>query len=192
MKLAGFSAPLIPPGMFTDLFLYGLSICSLVQYLMYYINETTSRPNIAFHSQGKSLSGLKKISQNHQLIRTIKDRVHLAESQLQSHVSSLLAAYAASSFVFSPVAGAIADKTRSRQMPFLVGLVALMLATVLLFTGSSVAVLTIARIAQGASSAVSAAASWFLASLPCCSLIHACLIVVLKKINEMNRKKLVQ
>lgn len=60
---------------------------------------------------------------------------------------------AGASVVLSLVAGYIADKTSSRQLPFLCGLASLFVATALLFTGRSVAVLTIARIAQGASSA---------------------------------------
>lgn len=81
------------------------------------------------------------------------DRVHLPQQQVQAHVSALLAAYAAASVVLSPVAGGIADRTSSRQLPFLAGLTALILATILLFAGTTVPVLTIARICQGASSA---------------------------------------
>ncbi len=55
--------------------------------------------------------------------------------------------------LLSPVAGAIGDKTSSRQLPFLLSLTSLLLATILLFTGTSVPVLVIARVAQGASSA---------------------------------------
>ncbi|KAI9652298.1 MAG: hypothetical protein M1831_007084 [Alyxoria varia] len=83
----------------------------------------------------------------------LKERVHLPDSQIQSHVSGLLAAYAGASTVLSIPAGAIADKTTSRQTPFLGGLSALILATILLFTGTTVAALTFARLAQGASSA---------------------------------------
>ena len=81
------------------------------------------------------------------------DRVHLPQEQVQAHVSALLAAYAAASVVLSPFAGALADKTSSRQMPFLAGLSTLMVATILLFAGTTVPALTIARIFQGASSA---------------------------------------
>ena len=81
------------------------------------------------------------------------DRVHLPQEEVQAHVSALLAAYAAASVVLSPFAGAIADRTSSRQLPFLVGLTALILATLLLFTTATVPLLTIARVFQGASSA---------------------------------------
>ena len=83
----------------------------------------------------------------------LTDRVHLPQSQVQSHVSGLLAAYAGASVLLSPVAGYIADRTSSRQLPFLTGLSALIAATALFFTGTSNAVLTVARVAQGASSA---------------------------------------
>ncbi|KAI9728208.1 MAG: hypothetical protein M1828_004669 [Chrysothrix sp. TS-e1954] len=84
---------------------------------------------------------------------TLEDRVHVPHDQVQSYTSGLLAAYAGASVLLSPLAGFIADKTSSRQLPFVGGLSALILATILLFTGSSIPVLVIARVAQGASSA---------------------------------------
>lgn len=51
-------------------------------------------------------------------------------------------------------AGFIADKLPVRQLPFLAGLLALTLATVLLFVGRSIGVLVLARILQGVSAAV--------------------------------------
>ena len=83
------------------------------------------------------------------------DRIHLPHNQIQSHVSALLAAYAAASVLFSPPAGVVADRlSNSRQLPFLLGLIALLLATLLLFLGRSVVVLVMARILQGISAAV--------------------------------------
>ena len=85
----------------------------------------------------------------------LEERVHTPESQIQSYVSTLLAVYAAASMVASPVSGILADKlSSSRQLPFLLGLIMLALATVLLAVGQSIAVLTIARFLQGASSGV--------------------------------------
>lgn len=84
----------------------------------------------------------------------LQDRIHLPSSQIQSHVSALLAAYAGASVLFSPPAGVIADRLSTRQLPFLLGLTALLLATLLLFLGQSVAVLVVARILQGISAAV--------------------------------------
>ena len=83
----------------------------------------------------------------------LQDRIHLPEDQIQSHVSGLLAAYAAASVIFSPPAGIIADKVSARQLPFLAGLTALLTATVIFSLGKSVAVLAIARVLQGISAA---------------------------------------
>lgn len=83
----------------------------------------------------------------------LEDRVGVPKDRIQSNVSGLLAAYAAASVVTSPVAGILADRISTRQAPFLVGLTALLLATILLFVGESLPVLAIARIFQGISGA---------------------------------------
>lgn len=83
----------------------------------------------------------------------LQDRVGVPEDQVQSLVSGLLAAYAAASVVFSPLAGLLADKVSSRQAPFLAGLLALLGSTVLLFLGETVPVLVLARVLQGISAA---------------------------------------
>ncbi|KAF2829474.1 MFS general substrate transporter [Ophiobolus disseminans] len=85
----------------------------------------------------------------------LKERVNLPDSQIQSTVSNLLAVYAAASVAASPVAGILADKfSNSRQLPFVLGLVMLLFATVLLAVGQSVAMLALARFLQGASGGV--------------------------------------
>ncbi|KAL8782429.1 MAG: hypothetical protein Q9213_005393 [Squamulea squamosa] len=84
----------------------------------------------------------------------LQDRVNLPENQIQSYVSALLAAYAGAAVLFSPPAGVIADRVPTRQAPFLVGLVALLAATLMLLLGQSVAVLILARVLQGVSGAV--------------------------------------
>ena len=84
----------------------------------------------------------------------LRDRVQLQPDQIQSHVSALLAAYAGASVLFSLPAGIIADKLPTRQLPFLIGLTALLLDTLLLFLGQNVAVLVVARVLQGISAAV--------------------------------------
>ncbi|KAF2723814.1 MFS general substrate transporter [Polychaeton citri CBS 116435] len=83
----------------------------------------------------------------------LEDRVGLPKDQLQANVSGLLAAYAGSSVLFSPIAGILADKLKSRQGPFLVGLLALLGATVMLFLGRSIPMLAAARVLQGISGA---------------------------------------
>jgi MFS family permease len=84
----------------------------------------------------------------------LRDRLGIPDSKLQIHVSALLGVMAASSFVFSPVAGIIADKIGNRQQPFLAGLFALLISTVLLALGDTVWMIALARALQGMSSAV--------------------------------------
>jgi MFS family permease len=84
----------------------------------------------------------------------LRDRIGVPDSQLQIYVSVLLATMAASSFVFSPFAGIIADRIGNRQQPFLGGLFALLFSTILLALGRSVGMIAFARILQGMSSAV--------------------------------------
>lgn len=83
----------------------------------------------------------------------LEDRVGLPEDQIQSHVSGLLAAYAGASVVCSPIAGVLADKLKSRQGPFLLGLLALLGATVMLYLGTTIPMLAVARVLQGISAA---------------------------------------
>ena len=83
----------------------------------------------------------------------LQDRTHLPQDQIQSHVSELLAVYAAASVIFSIPAGIIADKVSARQLPFLAGLTALLGATVLFSLGKTVADLVLARVLQGISAA---------------------------------------
>lgn len=84
----------------------------------------------------------------------LKDRVNIPSDQIQTYTSVLLAAYAGASVLASPPAGIIADKLPARQLPFLVGLVALLGASLLLYLGQTVSVLILARIFQGISAAV--------------------------------------
>jgi MFS family permease len=85
----------------------------------------------------------------------LKDRVSLPDSQIQSTISMLLAVYAAASCLTSPIAGVLADKfAKSRQVPFTVSLVMLVVATVMFAFGGSIGVLVVARMLQGASAGV--------------------------------------
>ncbi|KAI3334594.1 major facilitator superfamily domain-containing protein [Ustulina deusta] len=84
----------------------------------------------------------------------LKSRLSIPGDQIQSYVSNLLAAFAGASVVSSVPAGWIADRTNSRQLPFLSGLSALLAATTMLALGRSIAVLVVARILQGISAAV--------------------------------------
>jgi len=84
----------------------------------------------------------------------LDSRLSVPEEKIQSYVSNLLAAYAGASVVSSVPAGWIADRTNSRQAPFLSGLAALLAATIMLAVGRNIAVLFIARVLQGISAAV--------------------------------------
>ncbi|KAI6081704.1 MFS transporter-like protein [Hypoxylon rubiginosum] len=84
----------------------------------------------------------------------LRSRLAIPEEHIQTYVSNLLAVYAAASVVSSVPAGWIADRTNSRQAPFLSGLAALMAATIMLAFGRSIPVLYVARILQGISAAV--------------------------------------
>ncbi|KAI1412084.1 MFS transporter-like protein [Hypoxylon sp. FL1857] len=84
----------------------------------------------------------------------LRNRLSIPDNEIQSYVSNLLAAYAGASVIFSVPAGWVADRTSSRQAPFLSGLAALLAATIMLAFGRTVAVLFAARVLQGISAAV--------------------------------------
>lgn len=84
----------------------------------------------------------------------LRSRLGVPEDQIQSYVSGLLAAYAGSSVLFAFPAGWVADKTNSRQAPFLSGLAALLVATIMLAFGRNMPVIIVARVLQGISGAV--------------------------------------
>ncbi|KAI0451663.1 MFS transporter-like protein [Xylaria acuta] len=76
------------------------------------------------------------------------------DDKVQYWVSILLAAYSASLFVGSPIAGIYADHTSSRRWPLLLGLVALAGSTLLLAFGNSIGLFVLGRVLQGLSAAV--------------------------------------
>jgi MFS family permease len=84
----------------------------------------------------------------------LRSRLSIPEDEIQSYVSNLLAVYAGASVVSSVPVGWIADRTNSRQAPFLGGLAALLAATIMLALGRSISVLFVARILQGISAAM--------------------------------------
>ena len=82
----------------------------------------------------------------------LKDRIGLPDHEIQGAISNLLASYAGASCVASPIAGILADKfASSRKIPFVLGLMLLLFATILLALGQSVPALVLARLLQGAS-----------------------------------------
>lgn len=84
----------------------------------------------------------------------LRDRLEIPDDKVQIYVSMLLGVFGASSFLFSPIAGWIADRISNRQKPFLVGLLALLFSTLGLAVGQNIPVLAVARVFQGMSSAV--------------------------------------
>ncbi|KAI1466105.1 MFS general substrate transporter [Daldinia caldariorum] len=81
-------------------------------------------------------------------------QVGIAEDQVQSWTSILIACYSVALFIGSPAAGIYADHTSSRRWPLLLGLVALAASTLLLCFGNSIGLLVVGRILQGLSAAI--------------------------------------
>ncbi|KAL5118162.1 hypothetical protein ACEQ8H_003997 [Pleosporales sp. CAS-2024a] len=85
----------------------------------------------------------------------LKERVNMPDSHIQGTISNLLAIFAGASVAASPIAGILADKfSKSRQLPFVLGLLMLVCATILLAVGQTVPVLALARCLQGGSGGV--------------------------------------
>ncbi|KAF2812895.1 MFS general substrate transporter [Mytilinidion resinicola] len=84
----------------------------------------------------------------------LQSRVGIGLDNVQSWVSILIAVYGGALLAFCPICGWLADQSSSRRLPLLLGLLALLGATVMLNVGSSVSVLVVARVLQGASAAV--------------------------------------
>lgn len=73
---------------------------------------------------------------------------------MQHWVSVLLAVYGAALLGASPICGYVADRTASRRLPLLIGLLALAGATILLCLGTSLTLLIIGRVLQGIAAAI--------------------------------------
>ncbi|KAJ5119484.1 hypothetical protein N7448_010153 [Penicillium atrosanguineum] len=81
-------------------------------------------------------------------------RVGLSKGSVQAWASILLALNAAALLAFSPIFGYIADRSESRRCLYLLGLVALGVATALLCAGTNIGLWIAGRIFQGAAAAV--------------------------------------
>jgi MFS family permease len=81
----------------------------------------------------------------------LSSRAGVAQSSLQSWNSVLLASYGAALLVCAPIAGWYADRSSSRRLPLLGGLLALAGATLMLCLARTVSLLVVGRILQGAS-----------------------------------------
>ncbi|KAH8601688.1 major facilitator superfamily domain-containing protein [Bisporella sp. PMI_857] len=84
----------------------------------------------------------------------LHERARVPESQSQSYVSILLSVYGAALLVSSPICGWFADRSSSRRMPLLIGLVALGSSTVMLCLARHVEVMIIGRVLQGFSGGI--------------------------------------
>jgi MFS family permease len=72
----------------------------------------------------------------------------------QTWISIFLAVYGAATLLASPFCGYLADRSSSRKLPLLLGLLALAGSTVMLFIGNSKSILAAGRVLQGISAAV--------------------------------------
>jgi MFS family permease len=84
----------------------------------------------------------------------LSTRVGVSSADVQRYVSILLAVYGGALLIASPICGWLADKSPSRRLPLLVGLLCLAGSTILLCLGSSVALLVTGRLLQGFSAAI--------------------------------------
>ncbi|PYI02767.1 MFS amine transporter [Aspergillus sclerotiicarbonarius CBS 121057] len=84
----------------------------------------------------------------------LKTRVTVPEDELQTWMSIMLAAFGGGIFFGSPIFGYFADRSTSRQLPFLIGLLALAGTTIVFWFAETVSSLVIARSLQGLSAAV--------------------------------------
>ena len=91
-------------------------------------------------------------------------RAGVNEEDVQRWTSIFLSVYGAALAVGSPIFGWFADRSSSRRVPLLLGLVALGGATAMLCAGSSLPVLIIGRAFQG----LSAAVVWTVVYYCCC------------------------
>ena len=82
------------------------------------------------------------------------ERVNVSDRDVQHWVSILLAVYSVGLLVGSPILGWAVDKSKTRRLPLLLGLVVLAGATVMLCIGTSITILVIGRLLQGLSAAV--------------------------------------
>ncbi|KAL8392275.1 hypothetical protein RB595_002464 [Gaeumannomyces hyphopodioides] len=84
----------------------------------------------------------------------LSSQTGVPESQRQQWNSILSACFSGALFISSPFAGAYADRSSSRRVPMLAGLVALGGATVLLCVGRHIVVMALGRVLQGLSAAI--------------------------------------
>lgn len=84
----------------------------------------------------------------------LTERASIEQSDVQLWISIFLAVYGAALLVASPIFGWLADRNESRQVPFLLGLLALGGSTAMLCVGNSIGIFAAGRVLQGISAAV--------------------------------------
>lgn len=84
----------------------------------------------------------------------LTERSGINPGSIQTWISIFLAVYGAALLAAAPICGWLADRTSSRQVPFLLGLLALGGSTVMLCVGNSIGILAAGRVLQGVSAAV--------------------------------------
>ena len=85
---------------------------------------------------------------------SLTERAHVDPQDVQHWTSILLGCYGFAVVIGAPTIGYFSSSFPNRRTPLFLGLVALLLATILLCVGSSVAVLALGRLFQGLSAAV--------------------------------------
>ncbi|KIW86657.1 uncharacterized protein Z519_12712 [Cladophialophora bantiana CBS 173.52] len=93
----------------------------------------------------------------------LSQRAGIAPENVGIWSSALLACYAGTWLLASPLAGYLTDYFTSRRTTFVIALLTLSVATILLYIGSSISVLLLGRILQGVSSALTWTAGFTLA-----------------------------
>ncbi|KAI5362876.1 Putative major facilitator superfamily, MFS transporter superfamily [Septoria linicola] len=84
----------------------------------------------------------------------LAERGHISEDQIQFWTTILLAAFGAGIFVSSPPWARYTDHSKNRRMPFLLGLLALLGATVLLWLAPNIATQIVGKVLQGVAGTV--------------------------------------
>lgn len=85
---------------------------------------------------------------------SLRSRVGVKPDVIQQWISIFLAVYGAALLTTAPIAGWFADRSSSRRLPMILGLVALGGATVILCLAKSIAVLAVGRVLQGISASI--------------------------------------
>ncbi|CRG82978.1 putative MFS-type transporter C18,02 [Talaromyces islandicus] len=84
----------------------------------------------------------------------LQERANVSGDRVQYWISVLLAVYGVGLVVFSPICGWFSDRISARRWPLLLGLIALLGATVMLNLATSIPVFIVGRLLQGISAAV--------------------------------------